>query len=428
MHAFALTLALLNQSGSSIDSNLARRYFQEAQWYSNDDRGQLWGKELYGPMIFVDPRTRDACANEAPPVSFEAREAVFMAKLPDRIGIANYGFSWGGKRWTMVMWPLPESRAERATLMMHELFHRIQPELGHPAASPANDHLETLEGRLWLQVELQALAKALSALDDFSRNVAAQDALRFRHRRHARFPGSKESEDALDLNEGLAQFTGYMLRGGWEAETRMWLGNQLRQQSGRANYTRSFAYWTGSAYAYLLNVTEAVKFDEIRWRKAMKPDSSLTDMLAVAMGAHVSTSEAEVLEAAKRYGYEDILAAEQAKAKEREARATEIRRKFLESTVLVLPLDKVNISFNPNGVMSLGSEGLYYPTATVIETWGKLEVTEGLLLAADRKTARVAPPANFEDRRGPGWTITLDGGWRIVKDERTGNFHVVQLR
>ncbi|HRK22063.1 MAG TPA: hypothetical protein PLX06_09645 [Fimbriimonadaceae bacterium] len=428
MYAFALTLALLNQSGSSIDSNLARRYFQEAQWYSNDDRGQLWGKELYGPMIFVDPIRRDFVSNEAPPVEFESKGEVFTGKLPDRIGIANYALNWGGKRWTMVMWPLPTNRSERGTLMMHELFHRIQPELGHPMSSPANDHLESLDGRLWLQVEFAALSRALGAIESGPREEAARDALRFRLWRQSKFPDAKTSEDALDLNEGLAQFTGYMLRGGWEPESRIWLANQLRQQLGRANYTRSFAYWTGSAYAYLLNVVESSKFEGIRWRKGLRPDASLAGLLGDHLGIKQAPSEAEALAAAKPYGHDQILVVEQNKAKERAEREAEIRKRFLQSAVLILPLDKVNISFNPNGVMSLGSEGLYYPTATVIEAWGKLEVSEGLLLAADRKTARVAPPANFEDRKGPGWTITLDEGWRIVKDERTGNFHVVQLR
>lgn len=50
---------------SSINLTLAKSYFQEAQELSNRDNGKLWGEPLYGPMLFVDAKTRTVVANQA---------------------------------------------------------------------------------------------------------------------------------------------------------------------------------------------------------------------------------------------------------------------------------------------------------------------------------------------------------------------------
>jgi hypothetical protein len=41
------------------------------------------------------------------------------------------------------------------------LFHRIQPELGFIAEDGSNEHLDTLEGRVWIQLEWRALRRAV---------------------------------------------------------------------------------------------------------------------------------------------------------------------------------------------------------------------------------------------------------------------------
>jgi hypothetical protein len=423
LELIALTLAIAPSGQSSVDPVLAARYFQEVRWIAEDDNGSLWGIKLYGPMMFVDPRTLDAVTNQASPLlDFQETNGVFAGKFPPNLGAANTAYEIGGTRWTIVIWPPPENRAERATLLMHELFHLIQPDLGFQLSNPKNAHLETLEGRLWLQVELAALAKAAGALDAAEREAMAKDALFFRAVRQRKFPGSKAEEDALELNEGLAQYTGFMLRGGWEPESRMWLANQLRQQGGRESYTRDFAYWTGSAYGFLLNVVEAVKFEEIRWRKRLKSDSSLSGELAALLKPDLSLSDEQAIGRARPHGYDSILARETELDVQRKARVAAIRKRLIEGSILILPLERTNMTFRNDEIVSLGSAGTYYETATLNNEWGKLEVTAGVIVAGDFKTARVASPTSASEMRGPGWRIELKPGWRIVAGERKGDF------
>src|SRR5437016_5441254 len=107
--------------GQSADANseLAARYFQEAKWASDDDGGQLWGKPLYGPILFINPESRDVYANQA---DGEGRLTplesgrVWVGKLPKEVVVANTATQWAGVYWTMVMWPLPDEPGNRTQL------------------------------------------------------------------------------------------------------------------------------------------------------------------------------------------------------------------------------------------------------------------------------------------------------------------------
>ncbi len=150
------------QSMHSIDPAKAGEAFVEAQQMSARDNGRLWGKPLYGPMLFVVPATRTAVANEADAGGVLHQEgSVYVGTLPKDVVVANTAVEWAGKRWTMVMWPLPQNSQPRDRLLAHELFHRLQPDLGIPYANPENAQLDTLEGRMWLQLEWRALAASV---------------------------------------------------------------------------------------------------------------------------------------------------------------------------------------------------------------------------------------------------------------------------
>ena len=66
--AWAFVVATMAQAivavagpGTSQDADLATRYFHEVDKLCRADSGQLWGVSLSGPMMLVDPATRDVC-------------------------------------------------------------------------------------------------------------------------------------------------------------------------------------------------------------------------------------------------------------------------------------------------------------------------------------------------------------------------------
>ncbi len=193
----AIVLLFSTAGFAQIDAKLAQSYFKEVDVLCTREGGRLWGVSLCGPMLFADPNTR----------SFVTNRPVNAAKLPDDINIANTAFDWEGVHWTMVQWPLPTDEKARGRLMMHELYHRIQNEIGLPAQEGSNEHLDTRDGRIWLQLEMRALAKALQASGK-DREQSIADALAFRKERHRIFPKAAAAERTLEDNEGLAEYTG----------------------------------------------------------------------------------------------------------------------------------------------------------------------------------------------------------------------------
>src|SRR5260370_17044289 len=131
-------------------------------------------------------------------------------KASDTIGVANTAVSWAGVEWTVVVWRAPQYKSPRMRLMLHECFHRVQKKIGLPPADSMNGHLDSLDGRIWLQMEWRALEHALwQRGDERQRDIA--DALYFRNFRRSLFPDAAARETILKMNEGMAEYTGMKL-------------------------------------------------------------------------------------------------------------------------------------------------------------------------------------------------------------------------
>jgi hypothetical protein len=110
----------------------------------------------------------------------------------------------------MVIWGVVADSDDRSrrSLLAHETFHRLQPELGLDVPNnEINAYLDTADGRFWMQMEWDALQRALLAAGT-SRSDAVADALTFRAARRARSPEVARRELPLELTEGLAEYSG----------------------------------------------------------------------------------------------------------------------------------------------------------------------------------------------------------------------------
>lgn len=64
-----------------IDLQLASHYFAEMRAASARDAGHLWGRPLYGPMLFVDPETRFALPTNRIAKAGSVRKAMCLLEL-----------------------------------------------------------------------------------------------------------------------------------------------------------------------------------------------------------------------------------------------------------------------------------------------------------------------------------------------------------
>src|SRR5262249_36659367 len=149
-------------------------------------------------------------------------------------------------------------------------------DLGLPATDTDNGHLASRDGRIWLRMEWRALREALIR-DGDERRQAVADALVFRAYRRTLFAKANDAERRMELNEGLAEYTGFRLSGLPPAVLPDRAAVQLAQQEQEASFVRNFAYASGPAYGALL---DACGLD---WRRGASFQLDLGNLLGSAL-------------------------------------------------------------------------------------------------------------------------------------------------
>ncbi len=405
----SLSPYLVNPAAAQVDQQLAEGYFREAAAICQRDGGRLWGVSLCGPMVFADARTRTLATNQPRPAG----------DWPQVLGFTNAPIEWGGSNWVAYMWDfttaLPTSRV-RCEFMLHELFHRIQPDLGLMTLSGQNAHLDTPEGRIWLRLEWRALSRALEQSGD-ARKRALSDAAAFRLKRRSQFANAAENERVEEIREGLAQYTGIVVTADTRADAVISMIEHLAAAEGHETFLQQ-CYVTGTAYGILLDDASA------DWRRSVNSSSDLGQMLMTALG--ISPDE-DAVEASVPYGGMEIRATEQLRDEQQRARLLELRNRFVEGPVLVVPSGG-GATFNAVGATPIPGVGTVFvlPYRTK-GGWGTLEATNGVLINDDGKR-RLPGPFHIEGATisGEGWTVTTASGWTVRSGPRSGDYQIIQ--
>lgn len=402
MIATLLLAATLTTTPIPLDA--ARRTFEDVRVASDEDGGKLWGRPLYGPILFVDPRTRYAVANQVDAGGvLKGEGGVFVGTLPKDVIIANTATDWSGTHWTMVMWGAvsPISVARRR-LVLHECFHRIQNELGLPATNANNPHLDTLEGRYWYLLELRALSAALKG-----EKQAIADALAFRAKRRSLFADAAANERALEANEGIAEYTGFALRGTGAEETRLAIARRLDGTDRGESFVRSFAYSTGPAYGLLLDVANP------GWRSGFHKDSDFGELLRI-------TPSADPVARAATYDGARLRGEEETRAKEQAEKIAKYRARLVDGPVIEIPLETTQYGFDPYTVVALGDDGTVYPSTQLSGPWGTIATESGA--RADFKHGAIFIGAEDRSR------LKLNAGWELKPGRRPGDFLIAKSK
>jgi hypothetical protein len=226
-------------------------------------------------------------------------------------------------------------------------------------------------------------------------------ALAFRAQRH------QEEERLLEMNEGLAEYTGFAVAIPAVSERIAPLLRKLANAEKGDSFARSFAYTSGPAWGTLIEMKDPL------WTRRVTAGD---DLGAIASRLWKITAR---LPPDADYDEGPLRAEEKARGvRKLEAMAT-LRRKFVEGPVLTIPLKQMQFTFDPNRVQPFGDLGTVYPTMEVRDVWGKIVVSGGGLISADY--SRLVVPAS-----GEGYELTLNEGWKIVAGGREGDKTVAQ--
>jgi len=403
-------LGIATPADGQVQPQLAQRYFEEATKLCERDAGRLWGVSLCGPMVIFDQRTGTRATSqpepEGPPPRFP--------------GGADGPVSWGGLRWFAYPWfLLPENDAEaRQQILLHGLFHRIQPELGLMPSDGFNEHLDTLEGRLWMQLEWRALRRAVESTGS-DRDEAIADALAFRRERRRLVPGAADNERREEIREGLASYTGVAAWADSPADARRSAATALAGGELQQSFVGNFEAASGPGYGVLL--------DDLLpgWRRQLRATSDLGDLLASAINRPPS---ADLAAAAARYDGAALRTSEEARDRAQQVRVAELRGRFVDGPVLTMPAVGSGTSDTTGSVGIPGAGTVFFRNFTLSAQWGRLNANAGVVRSADGSTLSVPVTGPLEGTalQGDGWSATLNSGWVVRPAARPGSFTIVR--
>jgi len=418
-----LTIVLLS-CGSSVskhglsktDLSYYESVFKDLKEFLSNENGKLWNHQLYGPLILINRNNRLIIANEADNNgSLTKNGKVFTGILPNEFNIANTSFEWNGKRWTMVALPLPKDYNESLNLLTHELFHRIQPEIGFADLyqKPCN-HLDKLNGRIYLKLELEALKKALSVNNETIQNKHIQNALLFRLYRQQLFPEAKETENLLELKEGLAEYTGTILSGRTDENLRNHYIKAIETLYENTTFVRSFAYRTTPVYGYFMNQNDK------NWNLRISSKTNLTDFTLEFFNISVPINLTEKIERIQNdYNYVKISDFENVREQKQKELIAKLDEMFQKNNTLSIPLQNMRIGFNPGNLIPYRDFGTVYPNLRITDNWGILVAEKEALVNKNWNKVIVSEPTEItkEIIKGDGWELELNKDWKLVKTE-----------
>lgn len=386
--------------------------FNEIDTVLDRDNGTFWNHSLKGPILLVNPETREFISNQnSKSEEFQKYNDVYIGTIPNEVNIANTAKNWDGKRWTMVLLPLPKDKKARDNLIIHELFHRIQPQIGfNNLYEKSNAHLDSFNGRLLLKLELEALVHAVYSIEKV-RITHLGNALRFRKERQTSNE-IKNEENTLELKEGLAEYTGVMLSDRSPEELKLHFRSKVDQFYNNKTFVRSFAYHTVPMYGYLLSQIKE------NWHREITEKTNLTDYFKNSFSLNMdSTRPYETIAKENNYHFEKFQKAAQLREKKQLKIIANYKELFLNKPTLKLMLKNMRISFNPRNIIPIKNIGTVYPTIRVTDNWGIFTAKKGALVSADWKNIIVSEPKEINDSiiKGDGWKLELKKNWKVEK-------------
>ena len=395
---------------AQVDQERARAYFTEVQALCERDGGRLWGVALCGPMVIGDLRTQTFATSQPAP----------DAPRPRLVGLVNAPVQWDGEIWGAYIWDFVAKATprDRNELLLHELFHRVQPQLGLTVPALASEHLDAMDGRYWLRLEWRALARALRE-SGAQREGAVRDALAFRQARRVLYPANVESERATEITEGLAAYTGTAVAAQSAADAIASALDKLAAAEGQDSFVRTFAYTSGPAYGLLLDASSP------GWTRRVRSTDDLGTLVMRALAVQPST---DAMASAARYDGPALRASEQQRQQERQERIAELRRRFVDGPVLLIPGGGTASSDSRGAVVIPGVGTVYFGAYRASGAWGALEADKGALVASGGGSRRVAAPVRRDELTfaGDGWTFKAAPGWVVREGVRPGDYEVVR--
>jgi hypothetical protein len=413
------------KSEGYLTSEKALKYFRSIEEICAHDGGKLWGKDLYGPLMFIDRSNRRIIANQPDSEGIlKGKGGVYTGIYPKEL-IINFSPSrFGGVLFAIAPLPAEEDEYRIKSGAIHGLFHRFRESSGIVSPPYNTNNMDEKEARLWLKLEWKALKKALESDEEQSR-LALRDALIFRGSNRELYQKFAEDENRFENNEGLATFTYTLLCSETPEEFKSRLFENLDRIYSMQSYARSYGFIEGALYATLLYKKG---FD---FKTLLSNDTDLGKVVRDLHNIELPSICRDVAGSlAVSYNIEEIN-------REEDKRFSDIRENldkqistFTEKPVVFLELESPYFDYEPEDIHSLDTLGTLYNSMRVSDNWGKLAVEKpGCLVASNFRFLRISAKGFKEEKNkftGEGWHLDLNNDWEMVHVDQ--NYFVRRLR
>ena len=425
---FSVFLLIVNCKGDNTDSyfttEMASKYLKSIEAICNLDNGNLWGKNLFGPIMFVDRTSRKIIANQPDKDGIlKEKNGLYTGLYPKELIISNTPVTFGGSLFAMTPLPPEEDDYKIKSQTIHSLFHRFQKISGTITTGYNTNNMDEREARLWIKLEWKALRKALNSEGE-ERQLSVRDALIFRGANRELYQKYANDENRFESYEGLATFTYTLLCTSSCEDYKSRLFENLDRVYSMESYSRSYGFIHGALYASLLH-DKGYDF-----RKIQTCNFDLGNAVKELYNIELPNICRDVAGSlAVNY---DIASVN----KEEELRLNEIKESihkqistFTEKPVVFLELESPYFDFEPEDIHPMDTLGTLYSSMRVSDNWGKLSVDRGgCLVSNNLKYIRITAKGFMEEKNhisGEGWLIILNNDWELVHVDQ--NYFVRKL-
>ena len=202
-------------------------------------------------------------------------------------------------------------------------------------------------------------------------------------------------------------------------EARTNVVEQLAAAEMQESYVQSFAYSSGAAYGVLLDVLAP------GWTHQITAEDDLGDLLAAKSGIEPTLN---FTAAAEKYDGPELRRAESQRDRDRQARISQLRMRFVDGPILILPLSGGG-TLDIRGAAPISGVGtVFFGAYSMRGEWGTLEASDGVLHTIDGTSRILAGPVTVDGNnlRGPGWIARVSPEWILQVGPRANDLQVVR--
>jgi hypothetical protein len=401
------------KTGTYFTPEKALQYFKEIKEVCDNDNGRLWGKNLYGPIMFVDRTSRRIIANMPDKEGLlKGKDGVFSGVYPKELLISNTPVTYGGTLFAMSPLLAEEDEFRIKTQAVHSLFHRFQKIAGTSSFGYNTNNMDEKEARIWIKLEWKALRKALTTEGE-EQKLSIRDALIFRGANRELYKKYAKDENLFENYEGLATFTYTLLCTQSPDEYRARIFENLDRIYQMQSYSRSYGFIHGALYASLLK-DKGFDFSKIKTNE-IDLGNSVKELYKIELPS-VCRDVAGSL--ALNYNIDEINVEEEQRLADLKESIHKQISIFTENPVVFIELESPYFDFEPEDIHSLDTLGTLYNSIRVSDNWGKLTVNKGGCLVSNNfKFLRITAKGFKADHKhisGEDWVLILNDDYELV--------------